>query len=83
MDKFYYLKLGLSAVLTFVGVKMLMPDFSLLLTGVSYKIPTLISLGVVASILAVAVVASLLRARRLADRADAPGERSLTNSPTN
>jgi tellurite resistance protein TerC len=82
MDKFHYLKLGLSAVLTFVGVKMLLPDFSELLTGVSYKIPTLLSLGVVASILGVAVVASLLRARRLADRADAPGEPSLTNSPT-
>ncbi len=65
MDKFYYLKLGLSVVLTFVGIKMLMPDFSALLTGTSYKIPTLVSLGVVAGILAIAVVASLMRARRL------------------
>lgn len=66
MNKFYYLKLGLSVVLTFVGVKMLMPDLSALLTGISYKIPTLVSLGVVAGILIVAVIASLLRARRLA-----------------
>lgn len=66
IDKFYYLKLGLSVVLTFVGVKMLMPDLSALLTGISYKIPTLVSLGVVAGILIVAVIASLLRARRLA-----------------
>lgn len=66
MNKFYYLKLGLSVVLTFVGVKMLMPDLSTLLTGISYKIPTLVSLGVVAGILIVAVIASLLRARRLA-----------------
>ncbi len=66
MDKFHYLKLGLSVVLTFVGVKMLMPDLSALLTGVAFKIPTLVSLGVVAGILAVAVIASLLRARRLA-----------------
>ncbi len=58
MDKFYYLKIGLSAVLTFVGVKMVLVDV--------YKIPVLFSLGVIASILAVAVVASLLRARRLA-----------------
>ena len=65
MDKFYYLKLGLSVVLTFVGIKMLMPDLSELLTGVSYKIPTAVSLGVVIGILAVAVVASLLRSRRL------------------
>ena len=65
MDKFHYLKLGLSVVLTFVGIKMLMPDLSALLTGVSYKIPTLVSLGVVAGILAIAVAASLIRARRL------------------
>ncbi|MBK9712635.1 MAG: TerC family protein [Kouleothrix sp.] len=69
MDKFHYLKLGLSVVLTFVGVKMLVPDASALLTGVSYKIPTAISLGVVLGILAVAVVASLLRSRRLAAQA--------------
>jgi tellurite resistance protein TerC len=66
VDKFYYLKLGLSVVLTFVGVKMLLPDASLWLTGVSYKIPTAWSLAVVGSILAVAVLASWLRARRLA-----------------
>ena len=77
MDKFYYLKLGLSVVLTFVGVKMLMPDLSLLLTGVSYKIPTAVSLGVVAGILAVAVVASLLRARRLAGPNTPPTPPSL------
>jgi tellurite resistance protein TerC len=71
MHKFHYLKLGLSAVLTFVGVKMLMPDLSELVTGVSYNIPTLLSLGVVAAILAVAVAASLLRARRLRDQPDA------------
>jgi tellurite resistance protein TerC len=70
MHKFHYLKLGLSAVLSFVGVKMLLPDLSEFVTGVSYKIPTLLSLGVVAAILAVAVVASLLRARRLGDQPD-------------
>jgi tellurite resistance protein TerC len=57
MDKFYYLKLGLSAVLTFVGVKMVLVDL--------YKIPVAVSLGVIASILTAAVVASLLGARRL------------------
>jgi tellurite resistance protein TerC len=71
MDKFHYLKLGLSAVLAFVGIKMLLPDLSEFVTGVSYKIPTLLSLGVVAGILAVAVVASLLRARRLGEHAEA------------
>lgn len=53
MDKFQYLKLGLSAVLTFVGVKMLIVDF--------YKIPVGVSLGVVAAILTISVLASLWR----------------------
>jgi tellurite resistance protein TerC len=57
MDKFYYLKLGLSVVLTFVGTKMVIVDI--------YKIPVGLSLGVIASILAIAVVASLLRSRHL------------------
>jgi len=57
MDKFHYLKIGLGAVLAFVGVKML-------LAHTSYKIDTLVSLGVVAGILAVSVVASLLRPAR-------------------
>lgn len=61
MDKFYYLKLSLSAILTFVGVKMVIVDF--------YKIPTLGSLMVIAGLLAVAVVASLLRAQRLETQA--------------
>src|SRR5512147_1918203 len=57
IDKFYYLKLGLSVVLTFVGVKMVIAEF--------YKIPIGLSLGVIAAILTVAVVASLWRSRRL------------------
>ena len=79
MHKFHYLKLGLSAVLTFVGVKMLLPDLSELVTGVSYKIPTLLSLGVVAAILAVAVAASLLRARRLGDQTGADAQQQPIN----
>ena len=52
MDKFHYLKIGLGVVLTFVGVKMM-------LAHSAYKIDTLVSLGVVVGILAVAVVESL------------------------
>jgi tellurite resistance protein TerC len=51
MDKFQYLKLGLSAVLTFVGVKMVIVDL--------YKIPVGISLGIIAGILTVSIIASL------------------------
>lgn len=57
IDKFYYLKLGLAVVLTFVGVKMVIVDL--------YKIPTPLSLAVVAGVLTIAVVASLLRSQRL------------------
>lgn len=58
MDKFHYLKLGLSTVLVFVGVKMLLAE-------TAWKVPTLLSLGVIATIITVAVIASLIRARRL------------------
>ncbi len=53
--QFVYLKPGLSAILIWVGSKMLLTDV--------YKVPTLVSLGVVASILALAIGASLTRAR--------------------
>ncbi|MFN8489892.1 MAG: TerC family protein [Caldilineaceae bacterium] len=58
VHKFHYLKLGLSVVLGFVGVKML-------LTDTAFKIPTPLSLAVVAGIIAIAVIASLVRAQRL------------------
>lgn len=62
IDKFHYLKLGLAVVLTFVGVKMVIVDF--------YKIPTPVSLAVVAGVLTVAVIASLIRNKRLTKIAD-------------
>jgi tellurite resistance protein TerC len=52
IHKFHLLKLGIAAVLTFVGVKML-------LSGV-YEIPTLLSLILIASLLGVSVAASVL-----------------------
>jgi len=57
LDKFHYLKWALSVILVFVGVKMLAADV--------YKIPVGLSLLVIAGLLAVAIVASLVRARRL------------------
>lgn len=61
MPMFYYLNYGLSAILTFVGTKMLISDY--------YKVPTTISLGVVAGILVTAVIFSVIRARMLEYRA--------------
>lgn len=52
ITKFRFLKIGLSAILIFVGVKMLIVDF--------YHIPILASLGVIASILTLSIVASLV-----------------------
>jgi tellurite resistance protein TerC len=56
MNTFYYLTHGLSLVLVFIGVKMLIAGF--------VHIPIGISLGVVVLILAVAVGASLVRKKR-------------------
>ncbi len=53
MHRFQYLKPGLAVVLAFVGVKMLLIDL--------YKIPIALSLGVIAAVMTIAVVASLLR----------------------
>ena len=53
IERFHYLKLGLAAVLVFVGSKMLVTYFHV-------HIPVGISLGVVGGILAVAVITSLM-----------------------
>ncbi len=63
MDVFHYLHYGLSAVLIFVGAKMLASHY--------YKIPTGIALAIVAAILTASVLASVLfperKARQVAD----------------
>ena len=60
MGYFTYLRQGLVVILAFVGTKMLISDF--------YQVPTLASLGVVAGVLLVAVLASLiLRKPRIED----------------
>ena len=61
MGMFHYLKLGLGAVLTFVGVKML-------LAHTAWKIDTLVSLGVIVFTLAVSMVMSLLRPKKYGPR---------------
>jgi tellurite resistance protein TerC len=52
VTKFRFLKMGLSAILVFVGIKMLIEGF--------YHIPILVSLGVIAGILTISIAASLL-----------------------
>lgn len=57
INMFYYLRHGLSVILTFIGLKMLVADI--------FPIPIGIALGVVGSVLLIAVVASIVRAKRL------------------
>ncbi len=56
MSRFVYLKVGLGAVLVFVGGKMLASEV--------YKVPGLVSLAVIAALVGGSIVASLLRTRR-------------------
>jgi len=65
IEKFTYLKVGLSFVLIFVGLKMLAVEV--------YKLPVLVSLGMIASILLVSIIASLVRG--------APGQGSVIGAP--
>ncbi len=57
MELFHYLHYGLSAILVFVGTKMLLAEI--------YKIPVGIALVVVASILLISVIASVVRPRKV------------------
>jgi tellurite resistance protein TerC len=56
METFHYLSHGLSLVLIFIGLKMLLADF--------IHIPIGVSLGIVMGVLALAVIASLVRTQR-------------------
>jgi tellurite resistance protein TerC len=62
-SKFHLLSYGLAVILVFIGTKMLLIDV--------YKIPVLVSLGVVVAILAVTMVLSVKTAPRLPQKADA------------
>ena len=55
--KFYYLKAGLSVILVFVGIKMMLIDI--------FKIPIGISLGFVSLVILISVIASVLKNRKL------------------
>jgi tellurite resistance protein TerC len=75
VDRFVYLKTGLAVILSFVGVKLLMPDVSKWILGESIKIPTAVSLGVIVSILTISVVASLIKTAKKPD--DSSKEKSF------
>jgi len=56
VEMFHYLKFGLSGILVFVGVKMLLMDV--------YKIPTPVALGAVLGILFLSILASIIWPKR-------------------
>ena len=56
VDKFSYLQIALAIILTYVGVKMVIADL--------YKIPTPISLLVIASVFTLAIIASIIKNKR-------------------
>jgi tellurite resistance protein TerC len=63
LDKLIYLSLGLSIILMFIGVKLVMTYLHEIWYEVP-KIPTLVSLSVIALILIVSTVASLMKAKK-------------------
>jgi tellurite resistance protein TerC len=72
MGKFYYLKFGLSVVLSFIGVKMVLADI--------FHMPIGLSLAVIAFVLATALIASIVRARHLTAMSVKP-ERQMREVP--
>jgi tellurite resistance protein TerC len=63
LDKLVYLSLGLSIILMFIGIKLIMTYVHEIWYEVP-KIPTLVSLGVIAIILIVSTVASLIKVKK-------------------
>src|SRR5204863_8278323 len=56
MEIFHYLHYGLSVVLIFVGIKMLVSHY--------YQIPTVVALGVVAGVLVLSVLVAVMHPKR-------------------
>jgi tellurite resistance protein TerC len=63
LDKLVYLSLGLSVILMFIGVKLILTYIHEVWNEVP-KVPTLASLAVIAMILIVSTVASIIKTRR-------------------
>jgi tellurite resistance protein TerC len=63
LDKLVYLSLGLSIILMFIGVKLIMTYLHETWTQIP-KIPTLVSLAIIAAILIGSTIASLIKVKR-------------------
>jgi tellurite resistance protein TerC len=60
VDRFIYLKTGISILLAFVGIKMIVVDY--------FRIPNGVSLAVIATILAITITASMIATKKEAAR---------------
>ncbi|HEU0016424.1 MAG TPA: TerC family protein [Longimicrobium sp.] len=76
IDKFHYLKLGLSIVLVFIGAKMLA-------TAADFHVPIGLSLGVVAGVLIGSVVFSLIFPKQAEEHAQVTTDPLDPNDPEN
>ncbi|MDP9253682.1 MAG: TerC family protein [Verrucomicrobiota bacterium] len=59
VDRFIYLKTGISILLAFIGVKMIVADV--------FRIPNWVSLGVIVTVLAITITASMIATKRKAN----------------
>lgn len=59
MELFIFLKRGVSVLLAFVGIKLLLPLFSPYVFGHEVHIPILVSLGVIVGTLTLSILASI------------------------
>ena len=66
LDKLVYLSLGLSIILMFIGVKLIMTYVHEIVAEVP-KIPTLVSLAVIGAILVISTVASFIKVKKNPD----------------
>ena len=74
IDKFHYLKYGLALVLLFVGVKMIIAEW--------YKVPIGVSLGVIAGVLTLSVLASVIWPRHVELEVSSDALEDIRHDPT-
>lgn len=67
MDYFYYLKYALSAILVFIGIKMIVNHYGSE-SGSEFHISNVVSLSVIASLIVISIVVSLFRAKKMEDK---------------
>jgi tellurite resistance protein TerC len=73
-DRFVYLQQGLAVILAFVGIKMIIVEW--------YHVPTFLSLGFIAVVLAVAITASWLAGKAAAPSVERSGEAHAEDRPS-